>query len=246
MSEGVKIIRISETDSTNRWLADYKGEEGSLMTIAIADYQTAGKGQGSNSWESERGANLTFSVKTKNHDVPADRQFILLEAAALGILEALRTIVKSGLTIKWPNDIYWEDKKISGTLSQCSIHNGKVSDCIMGIGINVNQTEFRSGAPNPVSLCQILGEKVDRDHLLEIIFPQIAFYLSIVDNGEYDRIDRLYYNSLYRKEGFFSYRDSYGSFKAEISDVKPNGHIMLHRSDGVTREYAFKEMEYII
>lgn len=115
-----KIIRLKEIDSTNRFLRELKDEQEDEMVVAVADFQTAGKGQGSHTWESEAGKNLLFSIKVHPRWVPVRQQFLLSMAGAIAIKEALETYV-DGITLKWPNDVYWNDKKISGTLIETSI-----------------------------------------------------------------------------------------------------------------------------
>ena len=107
-----KIIRLKEIDSTNRFLRELKDEQEDEMVVAVADFQTAGKGQGSHTWESEAGKNLLFSIKVHPRWVPVRQQFLLSMAGAIAIKEALETYV-DGITLKWPNDVYWNDKKIS-------------------------------------------------------------------------------------------------------------------------------------
>lgn len=161
-----RIIRLEETDSTNRYLKSYIPEADEEMTVVVADYQSAGKGQGTHSWESERGKNLLFSILVHPHWVPVARQFMLSMAGALALKDALDSYVE-GITLKWPNDVYWNDKKISGTLIENSIDSHGIKRCVFGIGVNINQAEFHSDAPNPVSLFQILGYKVDREEVLQ-------------------------------------------------------------------------------
>lgn len=243
--ERIKKIIITETDSTNRWMHDYRGEEGTVMTVVVADYQTAGRGQGTNRWESEDGKNLMFSIRTHPQGVPVGRQYIMLEAASLAVRDALACHT-DGITIKWPNDIYHLDRKISGTLSECTINGSTIKDCIVGTGINVNQQLFTSDAPNPVSLCQITGHETDRMALLDTVLERFDHYLGMVDAGLYDDIATLYMQSLYRREGFFCYRDRDGEFMAAIETVEPDGHLMLRRADGRLSRYAFKEVEFVI
>lgn len=243
--EETKIIFVAETDSTNRFLGNYQGEEGRLMTIAWTDYQTAGRGQGSNKWESEKGKNLTFSVKVHPKGVPAARQYVMLEAAALAIKDVLSSYV-GDITIKWPNDIYWLDKKISGTLSECTVKGTLIKDCIIGTGVNVNQCVFNSDAPNPVSLRQITGYYTDRERLLKDIAKRLLHYLTRIDNGDFDNIHNEYKACLYRGTGMHTFEDDEGKFLAEISDVEENGHLVLKREDGRLSTYAFKEITFII
>ena len=241
----IKKIYLKETDSTNRYLNEYKGEEGELMTIAISDYQTAGRGQGGNSWESEAGKNLTFSIKVRPKNVPVALQYIMLEAESLAIKDALSHYT-DGITIKWPNDVYYRDMKISGTLSECAISGDTIKSCILGTGIDVNQQQFMSDAPNPISIYQIIGHDVDRNELMDRMLNSFETYLDMVNSGRHDEISNLYMASLYRREGQFCYKDKDGIFEATISAVEPNGHLVLKRTDGTISRYAFKEVIFLI
>ena len=243
--EDIKIIRLDETDSTNTFLAKYDGNEGMLMTVVTAECQTAGRGQGSNSWESERGKNLTFSIKTYPKNLMASRQFVLLEAGALAISDTLRTYTDE-ITVKWPNDVYWRDYKISGTLSECSINGNMVGRCILGTGLNVNQQRFVSDAPNPVSVANIIGCETCREEVLQRCIRNFMKYMDMVNSGHYNEIDMMYAAAMYRKSGVYEYEDDNGRFMAEIKRIEPNGHLVLERSDGTEATYAFKEVRFII
>lgn len=247
--DDVKIIRIGECDSTNSWIAHYvrhaPPSASSAILVGVADRQTAGRGQGSNSWESEPGKNLTMSLHFRPKALKAERQFVVLEGAALSIHEALPT--PDAFTIKWPNDIYWHDKKLSGTLSECAISRGMVAECIVGIGINVNQKTFRSNAPNPISLINITGRGGDREAVMWAIIDGMLKYLDLMDRGLYKEIDKAYRERLFRREGVHRFRDKEGEFLATIEDITPFGHLVLRpKPRGALREYAFKEVEFII
>lgn len=245
MTRPIKRIHTEETDSTNRLLRDYAGEEGGLMTVATCDYQTAGRGQGNNTWESERGKNLLFSVRVYPASLPANRQYVITEAMALAIRDTLARYT-DGISIKWPNDIYWRDMKISGTLSECDICRGCVRSCIVGTGINVNQQRFVSGAPNPVSLRQIIGRDMDRGRLLGRLLADLEAYVGKVNGGCYGHIHSEYLRSLYRRTGVFAYSDSDGEFMASVDTVEPDGRLVLRRESGELVRYGFKEVKFII
>ena len=115
-----KIIRLKEVDSTNAFLKNLDTYDEDALTIAVADYQTAGRGQGVHTWESEPGKNLLFSMMMCPKWVPLRQQFLLSEAGALAVKDALDSYT-DGITLKWPNDVYWYDKKISGTLIETAI-----------------------------------------------------------------------------------------------------------------------------
>ena len=127
------------------------------MVVVSTDWQTSGRGQGTNCWESERAQNLLFSVMAQPLCVSVQQQFVLSMAGALAIKEVLDQF-SPYFSIKWPNDIYWHDRKISGTLIETSLARGQISRFVYGIGLNVNQQRFLSDAPNPVSLVQITGQ----------------------------------------------------------------------------------------
>lgn len=245
MADRIKLIVLDEVDSTNNYLRHYQGEEGERMTIALADFQTAGKGQGENVWESERGKNLTFSIKCYPKGLSAARQFVMLEAGALAIRDALERY-SNDITIKWPNDIYCRDYKISGTLSECSVTSAGIRHCILGMGININQRYFVGNAPNPISLYGVRGCETDRTEFLQMVVEHFDVYLQMVDEGRYDEIALLYKSALYRKAGFFAYEDEGGLFEAELYDILANGHLVLRRREGGLSEYAFKEVKYKI
>lgn len=240
----IKIIKLDTIDSTNRYLHDYSGEEGEEMTIVTTSFQTAGKGQGSNTWESERGKNVTMSIKVHPTRLLVADQYVLLEAIALAIRDEIANYV-DGVTIKWPNDIYVGDSKISGTLSECSFSGKFIDECILGSGINVNQDHFLSDAPNPVSMKQITGICYNLDQLVEGICLRFQHYMSLVNAGSYSTIHGCYLNYLYRRLGYHHYEDSYDKFWAKIVDVKPSGLLLLEAQDGSQRTYAFKEVRFI-
>ena len=158
-----RIIHVAETVSTNSLIRDLMAmEKLAEGSVAVADFQTAGRGQVGNKWESERGRNLTFSVIVYPEHLPANRQFLISQISALSVKETLDYYVDE-VTVKWPNDIYWCDKKICGMLIENELAGNRMFDSIVGIGINLNQWEFRGDAPNPVSLCQIIGREVSRE-----------------------------------------------------------------------------------
>lgn len=239
-----KIIRLEETSSTNQYLKEYvpMGEE--EMVVVTTDYQTAGRGQGMHTWESEPGKNLLFSILVQPHWVPVARQFLLSMAGAVALKEALNAYT-DGITLKWPNDVYWNDKKISGTLIETTIDSKGIKKCIYGIGVNVNQAQFVSDAPNPISLCQIVGHEVDREELLSKILDAFSKYYELLRRADYMDVAGIYHLSLYRRKGYFPYRDKDGEFMGALVEVEDDGHLILHDKQGVIRSYAFGELKFL-
>ncbi|MBQ8046944.1 MAG: biotin--[Prevotella sp.] len=236
------IIHLSETTSTNLWLQEHQSQTAdSGMTVCWADYQTAGRGCGSNRWESERGKNLLFSVRFRPEGIAAERQFTISMATPLAIIDELDDMGISDISIKWPNDIYWKDRKLAGMRIDNKLRGHDISDCIIGIGLNVNQEKFVSDAPNPVSLCHILGREVARKPLLERLLSRIETALKPDAS-----LPLRYNNRLYRRVGFHAYRDQDGDFEAETAGVEPDGTLVLRDRKGTLRRYAFKEVSFVI
>ena len=255
-----KIIHIDETDSTNRWLRDSSKhwgrfflfdplrrqrkqsnkKEPSPSVCVVAEYQTAGKGCGSNSWESERGKNLTFSMLIHPEGIPANAQFRITEVVSVALCETLETYINNKVEIKWPNDIYVGERKICGILIENRLQGAAIKDAIIGIGLNVNQRVFLSDAPNPVSLYQLTGQETDRDALLH----QFLVAFERVAQSPTTSLD--YRARLFRKDIPALYEDSSGHFKATLTDVGNDGRLVLHDEAGQVRRYAFKEVKFVV
>ena len=131
-----------------------------------------------------------------------------------------------------------ENGKLAGILIENTLQGNSVRDSIIGVGLNVNQREFRSNAPNPVSMWQISEQETDRDALLRDILTSFEDFL-----GRYNK--ESYTAMLYRRRGFFPYADKDGAFMAEIVDVEDDGHLLLMDDNGRERRYAFKEVTFI-
>ena len=246
MNTETKIIQLQETASTNDFLRRYE-PEGEWLTVAVADYQTAGRGQGGSHWESERGKNLLFSMLVFPKMLPVRRQFLLSEAAALAFRDVLGSFLgDEEVTVKWPNDIYWKDRKLSGTLIETTLTASGMGRFIIGTGINANQTCFVGDAPNPVSMAQVLGHEVDRGQLMEKLVARFGEYYALIVDGAYADIAALYLQHLYRRDDFYKYRDSEGEFEARVVEVEDDGHLILHDRQGCIRSYAFKEVSFVI
>lgn len=236
----MEIIHLTNITSTNDYLLSLKSKED---IVAVSDYQSHGKGMGTNRWESEPGKNLLFSILIHPTWIPVSQQYLLSMAEAIALCDALRELTDE-ITIKWPNDIYWKDKKISGTRIDVNLSGGTLSDMIIGTGINVNQTEFLSDAPNPISLKQITGKEHEREALLNDILTRFQPLQQMLKDGGTDEIVRQYHERLYRREGMCGYKDANGAFMAAIDYVEPNGILHLTLEDGTKREYMFKEVSF--
>ena len=241
---------LKEIGSTNTYLQE--SDKDRLLpegTIVYCDIQRSGRGQRGNSWESEPFKNLTFSLLLRPEHIPANRQFLLSEIVSLATVDVLNRYA-TGFSIKWPNDIYWHDKKIAGILIENVLSGSTFSRAIIGMGLNINQKNFYSDAPNPVSLKQITGQEHDRYEILSHILKRVQIYyngLQTEDSGTYTaEITARYARSLFRRRGFHPYEDAGGKFSARLLRVEQDGRFVLEDENGKEREYLFKEVQYII
>lgn len=249
----VRIV-LRQTDSTNNALRETledktMGELPEFFTI-VTSFQLAGRGQRETSWESEAGKNLLFSTLLHPTFLKADEQFQLSRLVSLALVETLqRYAPEEQFTIKWPNDIYWKDLKIAGILIENDLQGNQITDSIVGVGLNVNQTVFLSNAPNPCSLFQIIGQEVKLDECLfrcMVRFRKLYEQLSGCDPEVIASIEARYFEALYRGKGFHSFKDENGEFRARILRVERGGRLVLFREEGVEKGYLFKEVEFLL
>ncbi len=239
------IVKLQETRSTNTYLDNLDTEtrqnEG---CVVITHTQSAGRGQRGNTWEAEPGQNLTFSYLLRPKAVAAREQFVLSQAVSLAVVDVLSRYA-DGFSVKWPNDIYYKDSKIAGILIEHHLSGMNISRTIVGIGLNINQQQFLSDAPNPISLRQITGKEYCLEDILNEVLQATAIrYDQCTENREL--LQSNYASALYRKDGFYTYRDANGEFEARIQEVLPEGYLLLIDTDNRVRQYAFKEVAFVI
>ena len=184
-----ELIHLSETHSTNLYLRHLKDVNRNVEVgvVVWSDLQTSGRGQVGNKWESEHSQNLLFSFLLLPSNIDAKDQFIISQIVSLGIIDILNNL-KTGFSIKWTNDIYFEDKKIAGMLIENDMSGRQIYSSIIGIGLNVNQENFSDEIPNAISLKNILGRSFDREELLYNILEKISFYYNEIYDNKLDTI----------------------------------------------------------
>ena len=237
------IYHFSTTASTNDDARDKKYREGDVVW---ADFQTAGRGQRGHEWHSRKGENLTFSVVLEPTFVPIAEQFSVSEVVALSLVDML---AEYGIEakIKWTNDIYVGDKKLVGILIEHSLAPTSLRRTIVGVGINVNQTEFDASLPNPVSMAQLLGKELDAEAVLECFLTHLQRSYELLREGGAEALHDRYNALLYRKTEYHTYALPSGEkFSAKIIGTAPSGALRLENEGGETKDYLFKEVEFII
>lgn len=240
------IERLPETASTNTYLKQLCRDrilpEGYTV---YTDRQTAGRGQRGNSWESEPGMNITMTLLLRPVHIPIREQFRISQVVALGVTDILGRET-DGFSIKWPNDIYWHDKKIAGILIENTLSGTEYSEAIVGIGLNVNQRQFVSDAPNPVSLRQITGHDYDLGALLRQLVEAIHIRYEQSKSPAHT-LHAEYMERLYRRDGFYRYSTPGGEiFEARVAAIEPDGFLCLEKRTGEMSRFAFKEVSFLL
>ena len=254
---------IRQTHSTNTLLREMltRGEWPQDEFMLRAGFQTAGRGQAGNGWESEPDRNLLFSVLLRETGVKPENQFDISVAISVALYRVVHEILprqyREHLTIKWPNDLYYGDRKLAGILVENAMEGNRLAWSIGGIGLNVNQTEWKSDAPNPISLKQITGAEYDLTELAD------AYARALINNVLREPREQIwaeYKQHLYRRTGFWPFveravsttptmnadQNAEGQFMARIADITPQGEIVLEDQNGQQRTYHFKQVRYVI
>ncbi|MDE6644031.1 MAG: biotin--[acetyl-CoA-carboxylase] ligase [Muribaculaceae bacterium] len=245
----MNLIEVAEATSTNTLAASMPDAPHGTVIRAIA--QTAGRGQRGNSWESESGKNLTVSIVVRPDNILAYEQFLICRAVSVALVQLLDRVLPGGIhaEIKWPNDIYVSDKKICGILIENSLTGITIDRSILGVGLNVNQREFLSDAPNPVSIININGGvELDLVPLVNMLWELVDENLSLCSSDEGRRkLTENYDSRLWRRSGFhtFAYPDGQ-HFEASIKSIADNGVMTLQLRDGSTQSFAFKEVQFVL
>lgn len=245
ISIGHKILWVDEVSSTNDYISDLKGSDAQHGIVVAARNQTQGRGQRGNSWESESGKNLLFSVLLKPSFLPVKYQFLISKISALAVVDLLSENL-SGTTIKWPNDIYVKGGKIAGILIENSFRSANLETTIIGIGLNVNQVRFSDELPNPTSLGLETGGEFSVSSLLDKFCLHLESRYQMLKVGDFKQIANEYFANLYRSTGFNRYSANGEVFSARIVGVKDTGMLVLETEKGEHREFAFKEVCFVL
>ena len=249
------IIWLDTVDSTNSEAKRRISKIDNLSVVSALE-QTTGRGQLGNVWVSSAGENLTFSVILKFIDqnvwLNVHDQSVINELTSLSVVDFLGS---HGIEakIKWPNDIYVGNKKICGILIENSLSGSHINHSIIGIGLNINQRNFNVNLPNPISMTQLTGDSYDisecLDEFMSIFKKYIHRYLH--GNGGYAKLRKLYLGQLWRLNEIsrFTCTDSKGittEFSGTIRNLSYIGNLIVETEEGELKEFAFKEIGYIM
>jgi BirA family transcriptional regulator, biotin operon repressor / biotin---[acetyl-CoA-carboxylase] ligase len=240
---GKRLEYVPECHSTNDIASKLSRDTGIIEgTVVITDKQTAGKGQQGNSWESEPGKNLTFSLVLKPGFLQVNQQYQLNKAIALGIRDALKEISEKEIKIKWPNDIMAAGKKLCGILIENNIGSNSIQQSIVGIGLNVNQTKF--DIPRAGSLKLLMHLDFDLNTLLELLLLSIEVRYLQLRAKQTDKIDADYLNALQGLNESLSFISGDEVFEGIIRGIDENGKLLVEVNASM-RAFAVKEITYL-
>lgn len=247
---GQNAIYLKSVDSTNSYatelLRQNKVSEG---TIIYSFEQTNGRGQRGNSWESEPNKNVAFSAILQPHFLTADKQYLLTKITALAVTDLMAEVLKSSIPkerieIKWPNDIYINEKKIGGILIENSLRDTYIQNSIIGIGININQIVFKT-TTNSTSLALLTNKKFDLTETIELLCSFIeARYLQLKAE-KIATIDNDYLQRLYKLNSWNMFSVNNRLFKGKITGVSEIGKLRVLLLNEEIKEFDLKEIVFI-
>jgi BirA family biotin operon repressor/biotin-[acetyl-CoA-carboxylase] ligase len=240
---GKDIHYLTECHSTNDLAAEMvksgKLAEGSII---YTENQTNGRGQRGNAWWSEPGKNLTFSLILQPHFLIPSEQFQLNVVISLAVLDVLSTYLLD-IKVKWPNDIVQNsDGKLGGVLIENTIRHASIEYSIVGIGLNINQREFKF--PRTTSMGLLSGQDWDCWEIFKLLVRAIEKRYIELKKGNANTQKKTYLANLFRMEAWHSYHDGV-SFEGKITGINPEGKLMILDREGTFKEYGFKEIRFL-
>ncbi|MBC9796080.1 biotin--[acetyl-CoA-carboxylase] ligase [Sinomicrobium weinanense] len=238
------IIKLNAIDSTNSYLKKLSATRTlEDYTVVITRQQTRGRGQMGTSWASEAGKNLTFSVYKKISCIRKEELFYLSMATSLAIVSALKKFNVPQLKIKWPNDILSANLKICGVLIESIIKKGELDAAVIGMGLNVNQTDF-DGLPNAGSLKLATGTTYNLDELMYSIVGELKNHEKLITDRTLIPLKSRYEEALFRKDKPSTFKNTEGElFMGFIRGISEAGKLVILLEDEVQKEFDLKEVK---
>ncbi len=239
----MRIIKLDAIDSTNTYLKKMSvagdAEDG---LVVVAKFQTSGRGQMGTVWNSQDAKNLTFSVFKDVSFVNIAQHFYISMAVSLAVYEALNSLGIQRIKVKWPNDILSDNKKIAGILIENVIKLNVITGSVIGIGLNVNQTDF-ADLPSASSLLLLSGQVSDLDEILNAILKQIDIQFDYLKNNQFKALKSRYESLLFKKNKPSTFRNAEGAlFLGYIIGISEFGKLLIRVEDNIIKSFDFKEV----
>lgn len=238
-----RYVWLDTVDSTNTYCMN-SAKNGETEGFVVASYfQEQGRGQRGNTWESEHGENLTFSLLLRPIFLKVEEQFLVSQVIAISVCDWLKSQNVDAL-IKWPNDIYIGDQKVAGILIENSFSSSVLDVSVIGIGLNLNQTVFSKDIPNPTSLFLLTGNQFKPEIVLSELVVTIQLRYLQLKYGLKEKVVNDYLKTLYRFQQLSNFSNKDRLFKAKIVGVKPTGELILETESGDMKIFGFKEVVF--
>lgn len=241
---GQEIVFLPECQSTNQialQMCEKKSPKEGLTVLTF--HQTAGRGQRGNTWQSEGGKNLTFSVVLKPGFLAISSQFYLNIIASLAVYEFFSSFLKKELKIKWPNDILFKEKKICGILIENILRGSKMEYSVVGMGLNINQEQF--DYPKASSLKNFTGQTYNLEVLVAALLEQFEKQYILLREGRFELLKAEYLQKLFRFGEKHLYQSVEGNFfEGTIKDVQHEGRLFVEVA-GQLKAFDFKEIQFV-
>lgn len=239
----MKIIKVDATTSTNR-LARVLNKANDKENFCVsAEFQTEGRGQLNNSWQSIKSENLMFTVVLSQLQLDIKNQFLLNALVCLKMFKILKKYELPKLSLKWPNDILSENFKISGVLIENSLSGNFIRTAFIGIGLNVNQTRFEK-LPHASSLKRILNHSIEKEQLLKNLVEELETIPQDLELKNFDDILKLYKSHLYKFNTKSEFLGPDGKWhSATIRDVASDGQLLVEFESGEQTYFRHKEIK---
>ena len=237
------LIKVDAINSTNSFTRELLKENPGLpLSCVVAKKQLQGRGQRGTTWEAEEGKNLTFSVFLPRPGIGPAHQFLLSATVAVSLVSALEKFNLPRLRIKWPNDILSANHKIAGILIENILAEGKVMGSIIGVGLNVNQEEFK-GLPQAGSMKTVSRTEFDRDEVLQVVLQHLEIAFQDLAEENSAEILSSYKKHLFRRLVPSTFKKPDGKlFTGMILGVTSTGKLLVQTEEEVTTEFDLKEI----
>ena len=257
---GPGFVELQSVDSTNKYAMTLAHAGMAYHGLVIfAHEQTAGKGQRGKNWNSEKDANISLSIIINPNSLLISEQFKLSICTAVSIHEFFSAWAGDETKLKWPNDLYWRDRKAGGVLIEnvVGISSSGVQSrdpkvfgsanwkwAVIGIGININQTSFPENLPNPVSLKQITGKNFEPVELAKNLCSVFDKNFKLLVSGNFDTLFKIYQTHLYKKNEKVKLKMDNRIFETTIKSVSESGQLITHHT--IEERFEFGEIEWVL
>jgi BirA family biotin operon repressor/biotin-[acetyl-CoA-carboxylase] ligase len=242
LSFGHRIVHLDSIDSTNNYAAKLCAK-GELLhgSVILADEQTCGRGQRDSIWESSSGENVLLTAVAEPANLSVSKQFLLSQLTALSVSGVIRRLGMES-TIKWPNDIYLNQHKIAGILIENTLRLDTVVGSLFGIGINVNQLEFKF--PLATSIRKETGKFYQIMDIVYMLMSELNHWWEMLLGGQQAEIQREYLGRLYKRDELTWFSDQKGLFEGIIKGVDETGKLLVE-GRGQLLTYDLKEITFL-